>query len=167
MSPKCEACGHKLVQKTLPRYEAGPILGMRSVIIENLPALVCVNRKCKAKSVIIDGALIDRMHAALLLDVASRSRICGEEVRFIRKALELSQAELADRLGVHRVTVARWETGEIPLDGPTSIAVRALAAIPAVAKPGPELQRVVRSFEKPPTAGDPETYRMTLPVPAP
>ena len=32
--------------------------------------------------------------------------------RAIRKAAEVSQERMADELGVHRVTVARWEAGQ-------------------------------------------------------
>jgi DNA-binding transcriptional regulator YiaG len=56
----------------------------------------------------LDGSLLDSLHEQLLLDVLSNGHVlAGEEVRFIRKALGLSQAALADRLGVHRVSVAR------------------------------------------------------------
>ena len=47
-------------------------------------------------------------------------------VREIRRELELSQAELAGRLGVHQTTVSRFETGELPLDKRTELALRAL-----------------------------------------
>ncbi len=39
----------------------------------------------------------------------------GKELRAIRKRLKVSQAELAKRLGVHRVTVAKWEIGTNPV----------------------------------------------------
>ncbi|MBI4638804.1 MAG: helix-turn-helix domain-containing protein [Candidatus Rokubacteria bacterium] len=35
----------------------------------------------------------------------------ADELKRIRFALGLTQAQLADLLGVRRVTVARWETG--------------------------------------------------------
>jgi transcriptional regulator with XRE-family HTH domain len=87
-------------------------------------------------------------------------------VRFIRKALELSQAEFADRLGVHRVTVARWETGETPLDGPTSVAVRALAAMPVMVAPSNarDRQLLKESFEKPMSVKVPEDVGYHLSV---
>jgi DNA-binding transcriptional regulator YiaG len=34
-----------------------------------------------------------------------------EVLRNLRQSLQMSQAALASRLGVHPVTVARWETG--------------------------------------------------------
>lgn len=34
-----------------------------------------------------------------------------KQIRALRKDLELTQQELADRIGAQRVTVARWEIG--------------------------------------------------------
>lgn len=47
----------------------------------------------------------------------------GQEIARVREANGLSQEVLAQALGVHRVTVTRWETGAQPVDG------NALAAI--------------------------------------
>jgi len=38
----------------------------------------------------------------------------------IREALGLTQAELAEEIGVHRVTVARWETGDRNIPEPVA-----------------------------------------------
>jgi transcriptional regulator with XRE-family HTH domain len=43
-----------------------------------------------------------------------------------RRALGLSQAELATRLGVTQATISRLETGKQPLDQRTLLAVEAL-----------------------------------------
>lgn len=132
---------------------------MRSVKVRDVPALVCP----KCKNIILDVSLLDSLHEQLLLDVLSNGHVlAGEEVRFIRKALGLSQAALADRLGVHRVSVARWESGEALLDGPTSVAIRALAAIPVIARRSnaKERARVKESFEKPLTSETPGSYTL-------
>jgi len=36
----------------------------------------------------------------------------GKEVRRLRVRLRLKQSELAGKMGVSRVTIARWETGQ-------------------------------------------------------
>lgn len=36
----------------------------------------------------------------------------GRRLRFFRDRAGLTQAQLADRLGVHELTVCRWETSE-------------------------------------------------------
>ncbi len=42
--------------------------------------------------------------------VTSQRPICGQEVRFLRSVLELSQTSLAKIMGVDRSTIARWES---------------------------------------------------------
>ena len=37
----------------------------------------------------------------------------GEEIKALRLRLGLTQTELAAEIGVHQVSVARWETGGI------------------------------------------------------
>jgi transcriptional regulator with XRE-family HTH domain len=44
----------------------------------------------------------------------------GSEVKRIRQALGLTQQEFADRLGVHMVTVAKWETDAQGMRGPAA-----------------------------------------------
>jgi DNA-binding transcriptional regulator YiaG len=38
--------------------------------------------------------------------------VTSDEFKRMREAAGLTQEKLAERLGVHRVTIARWETGE-------------------------------------------------------
>jgi len=69
---------------------------------------------------------LHRMIAILLCFMPNRLQ--GQHVRFFRSRLNLSQKELADLLGVQRVTVARWEgasTSSIP--GAADRALRVLA----------------------------------------
>jgi DNA-binding transcriptional regulator YiaG len=52
----------------------------------------------------------DGLHAAIAKYViSSPNRLRGQEVRFLRSMLNVSQAGLGDILGVSRATVARWE----------------------------------------------------------
>lgn len=50
----------------------------------------------------------------------------GDGIKELRKQLNLTQQELADKIGVDRVTVARWETGK---KKPSNLAKRQLARL--------------------------------------
>ena len=43
--------------------------------------------------------------------MATMPNVRADEFKRLREAAGLTQAECAELLGVHRVTVARWETG--------------------------------------------------------
>ena len=51
----------------------------------------------------------------------------GEQVRRTRKRMGFTQAELAERMGTTRVTVARWEIGLVPVPKMAAILLRLLA----------------------------------------
>lgn len=42
----------------------------------------------------------------------------GTDVQLLRRKLRLTQAELAARLGVHALTVSRWERGQVRITEP-------------------------------------------------
>lgn len=50
------------------------------------------------------------------------------DLRAYRKRLGVTQAQLADRLGVHRVSIGKWETGVWPLPPSIVLACEALLA---------------------------------------
>jgi len=50
----------------------------------------------------------------------------GQDVRRIRETLGLSQRRFAERLGVHKVTVAKWETDAQGMRGPAERLIRLL-----------------------------------------
>ena len=50
----------------------------------------------------------------------------AKEIKELRKKLGITQQELADRIGVDRVTVARWETEQ---KRPSQLARRQLARL--------------------------------------
>ena len=49
-----------------------------------------------------------------------------EELRTLRKQAGLTQEQLADLLSIDRMTVSRWETGKVPIDTITAIAIHAV-----------------------------------------
>ena len=50
----------------------------------------------------------------------------GQEVRAARRRLGLTQAAFAKRVGVERVTLARWEVGLNPVNRTAAILIRLL-----------------------------------------
>jgi transcriptional regulator with XRE-family HTH domain len=48
------------------------------------------------------------------------------DIKALRRDLKLSQTQLAARLGLHQTTISRLETGEMPVDKRTLLALQAL-----------------------------------------
>jgi predicted transcriptional regulator len=61
-----------------------------------------------------------------------------DELRAARKTLGVTQVELADLLGLHQSTISRLESGALPLDGRTRLALEALTT--RAARPEGELK---------------------------
>jgi DNA-binding transcriptional regulator YiaG len=55
-------------------------------------------------------------------------RVTGAQVKRIRQALGLTQQEFARQLGVHIVTVAKWETDAQGMRGPAARLIALLGA---------------------------------------
>ena len=53
----------------------------------------------------------------------------ADEIRALRKRLDLTQAELAGRIGLTREAVTQWETGRARPNGPARILLRQLEAV--------------------------------------
>jgi DNA-binding transcriptional regulator YiaG len=109
--------------RVLDEHDLGPTLGLTSVIVRKLPAYACGS----CEDVLLRGPVLEAVSSAVVREILMHSfPLGGVEVRFLRKAVGLTQVELAARLGIDRVSVARWESEERQLAGPESIAVRAV-----------------------------------------
>lgn len=70
---------------------------------------------------------IDGLHQAIgLALVTDKKALTPKELRFLRKEMNLTQAELAQRLGLSDQQVARWEKGESEISGPAEKLTRFL-----------------------------------------
>lgn len=74
---------------------------------------------------------VDGLHDVIARHVvASPARLRGQEVRFLRSMLDISQAGLARILGTKRLTVARWEAKpHTPIPGTADRALRLFFAL--------------------------------------
>jgi transcriptional regulator with XRE-family HTH domain len=71
---------------------------------------------------VANASKLDR--AIALAVVRQQNRLTGQEVRFLRGLLDMTQAELGNALGKDAQTVARWEKGKTEIPPTEDIAVR-------------------------------------------
>lgn len=97
--------------------------GLDYIYLKNGFRFVSGNR---GDAIIIEN--IDGLHDAIgRLLVNERKNLTGEEIRFLRHELEMSQSTLSVLLGVEEQTLARWERGDT--DEPNPIGVRMIKKI--------------------------------------
>lgn len=121
---RCSVCGKgTLVQKLLDEHDVGSLLDMKKVVVRNLPALVC----SKCDSTTMHGGILDQIAVLLAVDILQRQELERAEVRFLRKFVGDTQEEFAERLGVVRATVNRWENSPASTKGPDAYAIRSHA----------------------------------------
>lgn len=66
----------------------------------------------------------------LTLCVCAFTHWVMDTIKTIREALDVSQAVMADMLGIHQSTLSRLESGEIPTNKRTLIAAQSLLSHP-------------------------------------
>jgi len=72
---------------------------------------------------------LDDLHNAITLYLVSEKKVLsGKELRFLRKQLNLTQAELGRRLRLSDQQVARWEKEQCEISGPADLLLRLLCA---------------------------------------
>lgn len=89
--------------------------GLNNLILKGVPAYKCP--KCKQVNPIIRN--IKGLHQ----DIAQRlinkkSILSGQELVFLRKEIGLRAKDLAEKLGVHKVTISRWENEKEQISPP-------------------------------------------------
>jgi DNA-binding XRE family transcriptional regulator len=152
----CAECGEgRLISKSI-RHDVGALLGMKSVDVQNLPALVC--NRCGAVSV--PGAILDKLQLFLAATILQRPTLGGYEVRYLRRMLGDTQEELATSLAVDRATVNRWENLEKLVEGTQAYAIRSHAFF-RLRRLSPVIESVADVFaeRKPPRSRKPASYQ--------
>jgi len=142
---KCLECGSTMtVGRGNYKYLALP-----GVTLVNVAISRCSH--CGEEEVAIPRiAQLHRLIANAL--IRKKARLNGPEVRFLRKFLDWTSAQLAERFGVAAETVSRWEHGKEPI-GPTADRLLRLCVARhtnAVDYPLELMSAVSRRSEKPP-----------------
>jgi DNA-binding transcriptional regulator YiaG len=100
-------CGGTLRYGHLSNFDFSSFVGV-PVRLTSVPGYTC--DQCGAHT--LEGALINDLERVLALVITQKPwLVSSQEARFMRRHLGLTQDKLAERLGVARETVARWETG--------------------------------------------------------
>lgn len=104
---KCE-CGGTLQETLLDTFDFSALAGLPVILCE-VPGLRCA--ACGGQS--LPGSIIDFTLDHLAAEtVRSPHRLSAQQARYLRKHLALSQKALAERMGIYRETVAKWECGD-------------------------------------------------------
>ncbi|HEY2497735.1 MAG TPA: type II TA system antitoxin MqsA family protein [Candidatus Angelobacter sp.] len=107
----CPKCNEEMGKKN-GRYQYRES-GLDNIWLEDWPMFVC--HRCDVKMPLLP----DATEAAQWITnglVREKGRLDGDSIVFLRKAMGLKASELAQILGVDRVTVSRWENDKAEVD---------------------------------------------------
>lgn len=121
----CYDCdrGGVLKPVRLPRYDFSAEAGMPVALLD-VDVLKC--DKCGAE--VLDGKIINgAMNKLLEVLLQAPRRFEPQSAKFIRSSIGCTQEELAERMGIARETVARWESGEQDISVQNDFILRVMA----------------------------------------
>jgi putative zinc finger/helix-turn-helix YgiT family protein len=118
----CYICGCENVEE---RSGTTPLKTLPTTIVEGVIIYECPACGDRAIEFPRLGELMD---ALARLVVEDRSRLSGEQIRFLRNFLDLSQEDLAHRLGIAPSTLSRCETGSQLMGVSTDRLLRVMVA---------------------------------------
>lgn len=107
---QCSNCGKKAnaVRGSYCFIESG----LSWVVLQGIELIQC--EECGNEDPVIPR-INDLMRALVIAIIAKPYRLTGEEVRFLRKYLRKTAAEVAQLLHVDKTTISKWENEEDPI----------------------------------------------------
>ena len=110
----------------------------------------------------------DLMRTLAFAVVSQPYRLQGEDVRFIRKYLNMTQVQLADLLDIHKTNLSKWENDEDKIGEQSDRLIRTVALALGEGLKG-KMEQVIRSFphirkskKRPGLKMDPENLSFTF-----
>ena len=105
----CSICGRKMRKEKLGTYHYTDC-GLSKIYLHDIEIFKCSNSYCQEDEIIVPD--IEKLHELIALELASqKSKLCPEEIRFLRSYLGFSGVAFARKIGVSAETVTRWEKG--------------------------------------------------------
>ena len=110
----CPTCNRPVTRTVLGEYEDDLIgIGVPVRLVDSV-----IEERCDECGVVVGREIpdFDGLVAAVAVSRALHPlKLRGEELRFLRKALEVSAKELAEIIGVTQETMSRWENNRDPI----------------------------------------------------
>lgn len=142
---KCE-CGGVLRKAVLSRFDFSAYAGIPVTLVD-APGFRC--SKCGRET--LGGALMNRALRVLVQTIVTGPhRLKAEEARFLRKSMRLTQQDLAERLGINRITVTNWERGEAPISKEHDLMLRSIvgAYLLRVERGRPKREEIAQAIDR-------------------
>ncbi|MGC2661669.1 MAG: type II TA system antitoxin MqsA family protein [Bryobacteraceae bacterium] len=121
MEQVCSVCGSPThTTRGSYHYEES---GLDNLTLKNVELLHCDN--CGNEDPVIEA--IETLHEGIAQAIAKRpGRLQGQEIRFLRKHLELTARQIAEILQVDHTTVSKWENDKDPIGSQSERLLRAI-----------------------------------------
>lgn len=118
---QCSNCGSeaRIVRGDYEFKESG----LRDLILRDIELVKC--GKCGNVDPIL-FQVDELMHIAAVAILQKPYRLRGEELRFLRKHIDLNQEEFAKLLHVDKTTLSKWENNEDPIGVQSDLLARAV-----------------------------------------
>lgn len=119
---KCFNCG----SSTVTKRENVPYTALPGIVLEGVEVSRCP--KCGEHTVAIPA--IEELNRELAkLVIATKARLNGAEIRFLRSYLGFSSADFAKAIGSSPSTVSRWESDTQPIGHHADLLLRAMVSL--------------------------------------
>lgn len=112
---QCRSCEGAIVSSLVESYDAELALGIPRVALLHS----VVSRRCQScdKDYGIEIPDVEGLQAAIGVAICMLpTKLSGAEIRFLRKAMKVKAAVLADYLQVSAETISRWENSKDPIN---------------------------------------------------
>lgn len=118
---KCGNCGAdaRVVRGDYEFKESG----LPGLVLLDIELIKC-GKCCNVDPVL--SRVDDLMHVAAVAILEKPYRLQGEELRFLRKHIDVNQEEFARLLHVDKTTLSKWENNEDPIGVQSDLLARAM-----------------------------------------